>query len=192
MQSAPRISFHGFRASPTLKALIEEQIDQLERFHPRVISCHVTVEVPHRRHKKGRVWHVKVDVAVPGNDIHVTREAEVGRRHERPEAAVRDAFQHARRQLKDQRTRQTGEVKVHDGQPTARVDALNGDHGFLTTEDGRSIYFHANSVLDGGFDKLKRGEPVAYVEEDGVEGPQASTLHPVAQVKGPRAARRAS
>lgn len=191
MQTAPRISFHGFSASPTLKALVEEQIDQLERFHPRVIGCHVTVEVPHRRHRKGRVWHVKVDVSLPGDDVVITREAEVGKRHERPEAAIRDAFKDARRLLKERRSKQVGQIKVHEGQPVARVDAINGDHGFLTTEDGRSIYFHENSVLGGGFDQLKRGEPVAFVEEDGVEGPQASTLHPVAQVRG-RAARRAS
>jgi cold shock CspA family protein/ribosome-associated translation inhibitor RaiA len=192
MQTAPRISFHGFTASPTLKALIDEQIEQLERYHPRLVSCHVTVEVPHRRHRKGNVWHVKLDVSVPGKDVFVTREAEKGRRHEVPEAAVRDAFQHARRQLKSQRTRQVGEVKVHEGQPTARVDALNGDHGFLTTDDGRSIYFHANSVLGGGFDKLKRGTPVAFVEEDGVEGPQASTLRPIPPSVTARGARRAS
>ncbi|MGZ9148026.1 MAG: HPF/RaiA family ribosome-associated protein, partial [Candidatus Deferrimicrobiaceae bacterium] len=88
MQSAPRITFHGFSASPTLKALIERQIGDLERYHPRVTGCHVTVEVPHRRQRKGRVWHVKVAVAVPGNEIVVRREVEKGRRHEVPEAAI--------------------------------------------------------------------------------------------------------
>jgi cold shock CspA family protein len=50
------------------------------------------------------------------------------------------------------------------------------DHGFLESLDGLEIYFHRNSVLNGGFAKLKPGMRVTYVEEEGENGPQASTV----------------
>ena len=42
--------------------------------------------------------------------------------------------------------------------------------------DGREIYFHRNSVLDAGFDRVSVGAEVRFVEEEGVRGPQASTV----------------
>jgi cold shock CspA family protein len=49
-------------------------------------------------------------------------------------------------------------------------------YGFLTTPDGREIYFHENSVLNGHFKRLRVGMDVRYAEEDGDRGPQASTV----------------
>jgi cold shock CspA family protein len=40
----------------------------------------------------------------------------------------------------------------------------------------RRIYFHRNSVIDGGFDRLAVGAHVAFTEEEGDKGPQASTV----------------
>ena len=48
--------------------------------------------------------------------------------------------------------------------------------GHHHTDDGREIYFHRNSVLNGGFARLKPGTAVAFAEEDGEKGPQASTV----------------
>ena len=49
-------------------------------------------------------------------------------------------------------------------------------YGFLKTGDGREIYFHRNSVLDDAFARLKPGARVAFSEEMGDKGPQASTV----------------
>jgi cold shock CspA family protein len=57
----------------------------------------------------------------------------------------------------------------------ARIDVA-GEFGFIATADGREIYFHKNSVLNGGFARLKPGTAVAFAEEDGEKGPQASTV----------------
>ena len=187
METEPQISFHGFDASPSLKALIERRIERLERYHPHIIGVRIAVEVPHRRHRTGNVWHVKVNVSVPGKDVAIQREAEVGRRHEVPEAAIRDAFDSARRRLQEHARRMKSEVKVHDPQPAATVDALAGDHGFLTTSDGRSIYFHENSLIGARFAQLTRGSHVTFVEEDVLEGPQASTVKLLASPDGNRA-----
>ncbi len=46
----------------------------------------------------------------------------------------------------------------------------------MRTADERDIYFHRNSVLDDGFDKLEVGTRVTFSEEQGIKGPQASTV----------------
>lgn len=176
MQTAPQITFHGLEPSDALRELIEERMTMLERQHPRVTTCRVTVERPHHRHVKGDHWQVKVLVAVPGDEIVITREREIGERHTDPSAAVRDAFDAARRRLQDHARKVSGRTKHHEEPPYGHVLAMGADHGFLETDDGRQLYFHENAVLDGQFETLAVGAVVSFVEEDGVEGPQASTV----------------
>jgi len=57
--------------------------------------------------------------------------------------------------------------------------ASEADYGRIETPDNRVIYFHRNSVLNDGFDKLDIGSEVRFVEEMGERGPQASTVTPV-------------
>jgi cold shock CspA family protein len=54
-----------------------------------------------------------------------------------------------------------------------------GRYGFLQTLDGREIYFHENSLVDGDFNDLEVGQEMVFVEEAGDKGPQASTVKPV-------------
>src|SRR5689334_7296194 len=108
MQTPARVTFHGLDHSPALQALIESRITMLEHHYPRITSCRVTVERPHHRHAKGHHWHVKVVVAVPGDEIVITRERDAGDRHTDPAAAVRDAFDAARRRLEDHGRRVDG------------------------------------------------------------------------------------
>jgi len=53
---------------------------------------------------------------------------------------------------------------------------VENDHGRIETSDGRSVYFHRNSVLDDLFDRLELGQEVCFCEERGDQGPQASTV----------------
>jgi len=48
--------------------------------------------------------------------------------------------------------------------------------GFIATADGQELYFHRNSVLEDAFDRLEVGTEVRFAEEQGNEGPQASTV----------------
>jgi cold shock CspA family protein len=48
-------------------------------------------------------------------------------------------------------------------------------YGFIQADE-RRIYFARASVLDGAFDDLVVGTPLAFVEEKGEKGPQASTV----------------
>ena len=64
-----------------------------------------------------------------------------------------------------------------------QVTNLNGlqGYGIITLPDGQEIYFHRNSVVNDGFDKLDTGDEVRVVVAEGEseKGPQASTVVPL-------------
>ena len=68
--------------------------------------------------------------------------------------------------------------EAHEALIPGRVSELrpDRDHGFILTSEGAQLYFHRNSVMDGGFDALKRGDPVRFVEALGDTGPTASKV----------------
>ncbi|EGW53164.1 cold shock domain family protein [endosymbiont of Tevnia jerichonana (vent Tica)] len=47
----------------------------------------------------------------------------------------------------------------------------------IQADDGREIYFHRNSIVNGDYDVLEIGNEVRFTEEAGDEGPQASRVH---------------
>lgn len=82
------------KPSPALARRIRSKAAALERFHPRILHCRVTVAQDSRRHVRGRPYHVTVRLGLPG------RELVADRRHRLdPFVAVRDAFTGLRRQL---------------------------------------------------------------------------------------------
>ena len=94
------------------------------------------------------------------------------------QVAIGNSFDAAERQLKAFADRQRGEIKRHEERPYARVTRLFPDegYGFLTTPEGREVYFHENAILNAKFKDLTVGTPVFYVEREGEKGIQASTL----------------
>ncbi len=177
MQVPLEISFHNLDTSEAVESKIRERVAKLERLHDRIISCRVAVESPHRQHRNGKEFRVRIDLSVPGHELVVNR----GPHHtEDPtlNQIVNDAFDAAERQLKSKKARQRGDVKPHDAPLTGTVTDLRPeqDYGFLDSAEGRQLYFHRNAVLNADFDDLAVGEKVQYVETVGVTGPQASTV----------------
>ena len=164
--------------SEAIEAHIREKAAKLDVFSDRIMSCRVVVEAPHRRHHKGKLYHVRIDMTVPGGELVVNREPSKRAAHKDVYVAIRDAFGGARRKLQDYVRRQRGQVKLHEAAPLARVCRLflKDGFGFLETADEREIYFHKNSVLGGGFAHLEVGSEVYFAEEKGEKGPQASTV----------------
>lgn len=183
MQLPLQVTFRNMDASPTVEAAVREKAGKLERFMDRIIGCHVTVEAPHRRHHKGKIYHVSIDITVPGGEIVVNKEKRKSHAHEDVYVAVRDAFNAAQRRLEDFTRKRRGDVKTHDVPLHGKVTRLfpGEDYGFVAASDGREIYFHRNSVVDGSFDDLGKGSEVRLVvaPKEGVKGPQASTVRPV-------------
>ncbi len=55
------------------------------------------------------------------------------------------------------------------------IRRLMGDrgYGFITTEDGKDIFFHRTGLRGLRFDSLKEGQPVEFETEEGPKGPRA-------------------
>jgi ribosomal subunit interface protein len=179
MQLPLQISFRDIPPSAAVEAKIRERADKLERYYDHIMGCRVVVEAPHGRHHQGKLFHVRIDLTVPGSELVVSREPTQHHAHEDVFVAVRDAFDAAQRQLADYARRQRGATKAHEEAALARVCRLFPEegYGFIATPDGTEVYFHRNSVLEAPFDSLKIGSTVRIAVTEGDKGPQASTVH---------------
>jgi cold shock CspA family protein/ribosome-associated translation inhibitor RaiA len=184
MQIPVEITFKEIEGSNAVEARIRELAAKLERVYDRVVRCDVMVETPHRHQHKGRQYHVRVRLTVPGGEIVASHDPGPEEAHEDVYVALRDAFAAAKRQLEDHARkslkRGEGAPKVRSGSDHGRVSFLDVEKewGWIEPDDGRRIYFHRNSVL-GGVDNLNVGDEVRFTEEQGDEGPQASTVSPI-------------
>ena len=173
-----QITFHQMEPSPALETRIRELAQRLERFSSRIMHCHVTIDEPHRHQHQGRLYEVRVDLTVPGSEIVVSRQHSEQHSHEDVHVALRDAFRAVRRQLENYEREHRHDVKLHEPRPSGWISLLSPaeDFGRIETDDGRSIYFHRNSVVGADFDRLTTGSEVHFVEEAGERGPQASSV----------------
>lgn len=180
METPLEISFLNMDHSDAVEARIREKAEKLEQFYDRITSCRVTVEATNRKHIKGNLFSVRIEVSVPGRQVVTDRSTGKNHAHEDVYVAVRDAFNAARRRLEDHARRRAGKVKTHEVPPHGKVARLfpYEGYGFIETPDGREIYFHQNSLVDADFDKLQEGQEVRYVavEKESEKGPQASTV----------------
>ena len=183
MQLPLQVTFRNMDASPMVEVAVREKSEKLDRFIDRIMGCHVTIEAPNRRQHKGKLYHVRIDITVPGGEIIVNKEKPKNHAHEDVYVAIRDAFNAAKRQLEDHSRKRRGDVKTHEAPLHGKILQLfrAEDYGFITASDGREIYFHRNSVVEGSFDDLEEGGEVRLVvaEKEGDKGPQASTVRPV-------------
>ncbi|MDP2681707.1 MAG: HPF/RaiA family ribosome-associated protein [Deltaproteobacteria bacterium] len=168
-----QITARNFEITELIREQIKERAEKLDSFYSRIMRCRVVVEVPHHHKHKGILYDVHIYITVPGGELAIKREP-----NEDISVAIRDAFDAARRQLEDYSRKQRGDTKRHDEIPSAMISAIFPDkgYGFITTSNGREIYFHENSVLNNEFKRLKIGAGVHFAEEQGEKGPQASTV----------------
>jgi ribosome-associated translation inhibitor RaiA len=96
-----QITFRDVPPSEAVAERIRKGVGELERINERIISCHVLVSSPHRHHRNGRLFHVRVDLGLPGKEISVNATAHDAHEHEDVYVAVRDAFDAAKRRLED-------------------------------------------------------------------------------------------
>ena len=117
--------------SDAVTVRIEAEAAKLDTFFDRITSCRVVVEAPHRHHKWGELFHVRIELGVPGAELVVSHEPtsratlsrdeevalkkhiEIHPEHKDVYVAVRDAFASARRRLQDYVKRLRGDVKTH-------------------------------------------------------------------------------
>jgi ribosome-associated translation inhibitor RaiA len=113
MQTQAQISFDDIPIDEAVRDEALEHIDQLENTYGRITGCHVVIAQPHRHHREGRLYSVRVDVRVPGGEIIVNREHPLDHAHEDVFVALRDSFAATRRQLEDHVRRRRGGETMH-------------------------------------------------------------------------------
>ena len=175
MQVPLEISTRWIDLSPPLEAELRKRAGRLERHSDRITSCRIAVERPTgNHHQEGGPYRVRVDIMVPGSELVADKS------DEELYAAVRQAFDAAERQVETWSQRKRGDVKTPVLPPEGQVLRLFQEegYGFIGGPDGREVYFHRNAVLDPpGFESLQVGARVRFAEEQGFEGPQASTVN---------------
>ncbi|HIK53904.1 MAG TPA: HPF/RaiA family ribosome-associated protein [Synechococcales cyanobacterium M55_K2018_004] len=177
MKLPPQITFRNLPASKAVEAKILDHVARLDEFYGRIMSCRVAIELPHRHHQ-GNLYHIRIDLTVPGTELVVNRDPPQHQAHEDIYVAIRDAFDAAERELKRYAQRRRGEVKAHEIPSHGRIASLFPDegYGFIEATDGHEVYFHPNSLLNADFSQLEVGQEVRFAEERGDQGPQASTV----------------
>jgi ribosomal subunit interface protein len=178
MEHPVQLTFRGLEPSDALQKAVEDRASDLERYFNKIQTCKVMVESSHRKQRQGNLYHVRVRLTVPGDEIVVSRDPPEHAQNEDMYLAINDAFKETARRLEDYVRRRRGQVKQRVGPPHGRVVRIFPDdgYGFLEDEDGREVYFHRNSVLDGAFPRLEVGSEVRFAEEPGEKGPQASSV----------------
>ena len=109
-----QITFRHMETSTAVEARVRELADHLGVFSDRIQSCRVVVDSPHRHHHQGKVFNVKVQLALPGEDVVVDMERPDRDGHEDVYVVLRDAFDAARRQLQQRMSTLRGETSLRE------------------------------------------------------------------------------
>jgi len=186
MQGPVTIAFHNIESSAEVEEEIRSKIAKLEKLYGRLSACRVRVDQRAKRAGGATPPVVRIELGIPGGkDLVVSHEPDhLRRKYQTPDLsnAINEAFRIAQDQLIELKKMREGRTKeIHhdsENQLLGTIADVNTeqDFGFVTTNDGRPLYFHRNSILSGTFDALKAGEEVYYVEEMGDTGPIASKV----------------
>lgn len=95
------ITFRGLDSTLSMKAKIRRWADKLGTAYDGILGCEIVVEAPHRRHRQGQLYHVRVRVTVPGDELVVSRDPGRDEAHDDVYVAIRDSFHAMRRQLEN-------------------------------------------------------------------------------------------
>lgn len=178
MQIPLELAYRHVESTPAIEAMIRERTERLERFAPRITSCRVMVEMPHRRQQKGNLYHIRIDITLPGGELIVDRHPLEHSAHEDVAVAIAESFEQAETRLQRFVAMQRGDVRAHDETVlgvVARVFADEG-YGFLEGEDGTEYYFNDAAVHRGAVRDLKPGMELRFHPDQGTDGPRASRV----------------
>jgi len=109
MQLPLQITFRGLSSSEAVEAKVRERASKLEHLFGRITSCRVVIEAPHHQHRKGGLFGVSIELAIPEGQIVANRDPGQDHAHEDVYVAIRDAFDAVSRKLQDSVKRRRGE-----------------------------------------------------------------------------------
>ena len=186
LQVPLEIAFHNIESSAWAEQEIRARVADLEKLYDRLTSCRVRID-QRAKDRSGTIPPVvHIELGIPGrSDLVVSHEPDhLLRKYRHPDLhkEINEAFRIAARQLVDLKGQRDGRSKDahHDAgnQSLGQVAEITPeqDFGFLMTKEGGLLYFHRNSLLNGDFDRLERGDEVHYNEDMGDTGPIATKV----------------
>jgi len=175
---APRdvhIKGRNLEILPEWREKIEAELDRLEK-HTSEPILHVRVELIGTGHHRHGAFEIHLVASLPHHTLTVKSQGE----YVLP--LIVEAFKSLDRRLREHSRIRQQKVKVHEehiwrGQ-IARVFPEE-EYGFIATPAGTDVYFHANALKKGAFEKLKEGIAVEFGQEEGDKGPQATWVRVV-------------
>ena len=186
MQIPLEISFHNVEHSDWAEHEVREHVRKLEKIYARLKSCRVRVEqrADNQHHTIPPV--VRIELGIPGRkEIVVAHEPErLQRKYQRPDLhnAINEAFRIASKQLSALKQERSEHKAARIGEEAyefrGQIAEMRPEEnfGFVMTGDGSLLYFHRNAMMNGDFDRLRRGDDVSYVIADNDTGPVASSV----------------
>jgi putative sigma-54 modulation protein len=116
MTTPLEIHFHGLEKSDAIETRVRDKVAKLQRHFDRMSACRVVLEAPHRSTAKAKVYQVKIEISVPGQQpIIVSHEREGANGQEDLGLAVRDAFEVATRRIDDVAAKLSSRTKQERG-----------------------------------------------------------------------------
>lgn len=115
-----QITSRNVSLSENAEQTIREKAAKLDQFCDQIMGCRVLVESPHNHQQHGNQYNVRVDITVPGSEIVIKREE-----NEDLYVAIRDAFDAARRKVKEHASKQKdlkGAERIPLVDPTAEAE----------------------------------------------------------------------
>jgi len=150
-----------------------ERLERLARDHTDLIDIWVDFEKnAHHRHGSG-----KVTIRCQARQAELVAHGN----HDEEAIALRNALETFEREVKKMRGRRRDRRVERPAAPPVQgvVDRIvaDEDHGFVITDAGERVYFHANAVGGGlEFESLAEGQSVALNFEAGEKGLQATVV----------------
>jgi cold shock CspA family protein/ribosome-associated translation inhibitor RaiA len=181
MQTDPQIVFEQMDPSDALRARVREELAGLEQIFDRIISARVSMSAPPREHNKGYLYRTNIHLVLPGGrEVAVSHNPSADRGEHDLYTSVQDAFDVARRQLRDEVRLMEGKVKAHVGavEQIGQVERIfpEDGYGFIVTPSGHEVFFSRRKVKHNAFAELRTGSRVYFEEELGDKGPVATIV----------------
>jgi cold shock CspA family protein/ribosome-associated translation inhibitor RaiA len=169
------IEGQGVQLEPEWRLKIEEELGRLQTHYGDPI-LHARVEIIGTEHHHLGAFEVHVVAVVAGDTITVIRQGEL------VHPLIVEAFDVLDRRLREHSRIAQQDVKTHEENAVhGRVLRLfpERNYGFIGTDDGSEVYFHAHAVKQGKFENLRPGTEVKFAPEAGDQGPQAIWVQPL-------------
>lgn len=170
-----RIEGRQVEILPEWREKIEEELARLQK-HYRDPILHARVEVMGTAHHHLGAFEIHLVVNVPGDTLTLVRQGDLVL------PLIVEAFDALDRRLRQHLEMVQQQMKTHEEHVrTGRILRLfpADGYGFIETQDGLEVYFHAHAVKKGKFEHLRMGTEVKFTQETGVKGPQAIWVQPV-------------